>query len=1142
MASSSSSSSSAPQYTGNWKHDVFVCFRGDTRGLFTSHLAGYLHQRKIRVFTDDKLERTEDIDELLSILASSAMSVVIFSKKFAESRWCLNEVAIIAQSMEQFGHRVLPIFYLMNPEDVSEDSGSYSSMIDTIHKPCLEEKRRWMNALKVVANRAGRSSNVINDDYELCKTIVDDVLKILKDMSSRGEFNNLVGMDTRVSKVQQLLPMDTSNSSCIVGLLGMGGLGKTTLAKAWYQILTSPTNRIKHYFVSNVNRSCEALRGVEELVRELYASLLSEGKVCEQDLDVDYRRERLSRLKVVLVLDDVETTQQLEQLLLGEILDPTKLFGPGSIIIITSRNQQVLIQANAKIHTVEGLDSSESLHLFSLHAFKQCSPFDDLMDQSRRVVSYCKGNPLALKVLGGTLFGRNKEYWGSFISGLHNIDPEIHEVLSKSYYALKGEEQRLFMDVACFVRGTSKTKLIKYLATTYVSAPSILEDLIGKSLIFCVPSQDREMIEVHDLLKEMAWNIVNAEPNPSWLKKPSDIRKLFAVPERRQAIESMILDLSKASKMCLGADAFDCMNSLRLLDVFFPFGAAKIQLPDDGLNMLPNELRWLEWIGFPSKCLPATFCPEKLVVLSLRHSKIESCWRGVQQPKLVHLIALNLSYCLNLTAVPDLSGCKKLELLRLKGCKSLVELPSHVQDLDTLIEVDLSECLNLMHLPAKLNSKCLKYVRLAKCPKVTICPEITNSGDLEVLDLDGTPVQELPSAIHKVKNGSLRLCGKYITSFPRISRSLKHFQLSHTTMRALDELLPKFNQLELVGNSQLVIFPNNIWDMVRKELWVEGSPLIASLPDISSPGYDLTGVYLVNCGNLKSLPSGISNLKCLRVIHYIRTAIESLPSSIHLLDQLRVLNLSFGESLESIPDNIHKLAKLFQLSLRGCVKIQSLPELPPNLEVFCVSGCKSLQALPSNTMKLNLPLLRFENCPQLDSKLPDQIVAGFPNCAVMSLRVKSSYTYPGREIPKWFGDQETEDAAIALQQLPENCKKLKGVAFAVVFSVDTSSIPDGYSALVDMKCDGRITDHGAAGKVVASWDCMVGSCIHVPPGRIQDHVFVWLDVKGEPMEVTEEAWYVKYSGHKVSFRFYSHVRSGTTSSFRIKKCGARLIF
>ncbi|CAN1228220.1 Putative disease resistance protein At4g11170 [Linum perenne] len=825
MASSSSSSSSAPQYTGNWKHDVFVCFRGDTRGLFTSHLAGYLHQRKIRVFTDDKLERTEDIDELLSILASSAMSVVIFSKKFAESRWCLNEVAIIAQSMEQFGHRVLPIFYLMNPEDVSEDSGSYSSMIDTIHKPCLEEKRRWMNALKVVANRAGRSSNVINDDYELCKTIVDDVLKILKDMSSRGEFNNLVGMDTRVSKVQQLLPMDTSNSSCIVGLLGMGGLGKTTLAKAWYQILTSPTNRIKHYFVSNVNRSCEALRGVEELVRELYASLLSEGKVCEQDLDVDYRRERLSRLKVVLVLDDVETTQQLEQLLLGEILDPTKLFGPGSIIIITSRNQQVLIQANAKIHTVEGLDSSESLHLFSLHAFKQCSPFDDLMDQSRRVVSYCKGNPLALKVLGGTLFGRNKEYWGSFISGLHNIDPEIHEVLSKSYYALKGEEQRLFMDVACFVRGTSKTKLIKYLATTYVSAPSILEDLIGKSLIF----SDDGMIEVHDLLLEMAWKIIKEKRDPrkrSRLEDPEDICIVLTKEIKADGVmEGLSMDLSKTERLCLKSDAFLGMDLLRWLMFYWPgasFGDKddifKVLLPN-GLDYLPRELRILNWDSFPCTSLPSQFSPRKLVELTIRYSAMEQCWEGVQD--LENLRWVDFTGCINLRQVPDLSKAHNLEVLKLKGCIRLVELPLQIQDLDKLMMLDLRFCENLGLLPPQLDSPLLKIIHLSHCPKLSRLP--SSIGNLRCLV-------------------NLSLIGCYnITTLP-------------STIQELGQLC----KLELSACWNLQSLPDTIHQLAHLiELYLIGCIHIPALPQLPT---SLRLLAADGCWSLQSLPEDITSL------------------------------------------------------------------------------------------------------------------------------------------------------------------------------------------------------------------------------------------------------------------------------------------
>ncbi|CAN1228208.1 Disease resistance-like protein DSC1 [Linum perenne] len=960
MASSSSSSSSAPQYTGNWKHDVFVCFRGDTRGLFTSHLAGYLHQRKIRVFTDDKLERTEDIDELLSILASSAMSVVIFSKKFAESRWCLNEVAIIAQSMEQFGHRVLPIFYLMNPEDVSEDSGSYSSMIDTIHKPCLEEKRRWMNALKVVANRAGRSSNVINDDYELCKTIVDDVLKILKDMSSRGEFNNLVGMDTRVSK------------------------------------------------------------------------------------------------------------------------------------------------------------------LFSLHAFKQCSPFDDLMDQSRRVVSYCKGNPLALKVLGAT----------------------------------------------------------------YVSAPSILEDLIGKSLIFCVPSQDREMIEVHDLLKEMAWNIVNAEPNPSWLKKPSDIRKLFAVPEvsrsspywpnmmqiafeRRQELqadgvmEGLSMDLSKTERLCLKSDAFLGMDLLRWLMFYWPgasFGDKddifKVLLPN-GLDYLPRELRILNWDSFPCTSLPSQFSPRKLVELTIRYSAMEQCWEGVQD--LENLRWVDFTGCINLRQVPDLSKAHNLEVLKLKGCIRLVELPLQIQDLDKLMMLDLRFCENLGLLPPQLDSPLLKIIHLSHCPKLSRCPEITN-GEWQILDLDQTPVTRLPDAVHKVKRANLlSLYGEHVTHFPPFSPSestfLKEFQLSQTSIEDIATTttttttmspvhLPKFGRLELNENSKLASLSSDTWRMVSTELVVRLSPKLHTLPEVEEESSGLTTLELNCCVGLHGLPSSIGNLRCLVNLSLIGCYnITTLPSTIQELGQLCKLELSACWNLQSLPDTIHQLAHLIELYLIGCIHIPALPQLPTSLRLLAADGCWSLQSLPEDITSLNFYQLSFAGCLKLGSQMLSKTADDYLAArATSTFDPKSSYTYPGREIPKWFGDQETEDAAIALQQLPENCKKLKGVAFAVVFSVDTSSIPDGYSALVDMKCDGRITDHGAAGKVVASWDCMVGSCIHVPPGRIQDHVFVWLDVKGEPMEVTEEAWYVKYSGHKVSFRFYSHVRSGTTSSFRIKKCGARLIF
>ncbi|CAN1246359.1 Disease resistance protein RPV1 [Linum grandiflorum] len=878
MASSSYenriSSSSDPPYSGKWEYDVFVCFRGeDTRDNITSQLAGRLREHGLRVFTDDRFERTEPIDNLFSIIA---MSVVIFSKDFAESSYCLDEVATIAGIMRNLGHRVLPVFYKVKPENVSDDSGTYVSIIGTILKPNLEKKKRWIEALEAVAGCAGRTTDEVNDDYELCKTIVDDVLEKLTGLSSSGKFNDLVGMETRIIKVRELLARNdgTSNDTHVIGFWGMGGVGKTTLATTVYQMLTSPTNRIKHHFFASVKAS-----EVEGQVRELYSTLLSENNLSLVDLNVDLRRERLSRLKVVVVLDNVETLQQLEKLLLGY-----------------------------------------------------------------------------------------------------------------------------------------------------------------------------ELLVVHDLLKEMALNIVKEEPNPRRLTDPDDICKLFAVEESKKsrwkmfktkakyvhtknaleggkALEILDLDLSKVEKLCLGAEAFEGMNRLRFLSLFYYLSEehkdSKISLLEDRLDSLPNELRWLRWTRFPLESLPEKFLPEKIVHISLRHSQIKCCWKGVQN--LVHLTILDLSYCLNLRAVPNFSGCKELEFLHLKGCKSLVELPSSVQYLDKLVTLDLSDCSNLKRLPASLNSKFLERVDLSNCPKLALCPEINSSeGVLRELDLEETPLRELPSAVHKVKQGGLlRLCGKHITSFPRISKSLAFLRICHTMITKMDDcssseellLLPRFDRLELVENSQLVSLPNRIWDMVKLGLWVSGSPLIESLPDI------------------------LNHQTSVHTIFFRGIAIKSLPSSIHLLGKLAVLDLAYCESLESIPDNIHELTKLEMLSLVCCTKIQCLPQLlPPELKRIYLDGCKSLQALPSNIGKLNLSRLHIEHCPLLGYKLLDKIAADFYTRAMMCLTVEGGVLYCGSELPKWCSMN-------CEMELPPIAKLAKGIVFGVVVSTD------GTSVWLKMKCD-----------------------------------------------------------------------------------------
>ncbi|XP_050141037.1 disease resistance protein RPP4-like, partial [Malus sylvestris] len=146
------------------------------------------------------------------------------------------------------------------------------------------------------------------------------------------------------------------------------------------------------------------------------------------------------------------------------------------------------------------------------------------------------------------------------------------------------------------------------------------------------------------------------------------------------------------------------------------------------LISLPNSLRYLHWDRYPLKSLPSNFSPENLVELHMPYSRVKHLWK--EDMRLVNLKVINLQYSSDLIEVPNLSRSKKIGHIYLRGCESLVEIPSYFQHLDKLTYLDLGSCKNLRRsmigsLPKSIKQASRLYtLRLIGCKWLQSLPEL----------------------------------------------------------------------------------------------------------------------------------------------------------------------------------------------------------------------------------------------------------------------------------------------------------------------------------------------------------------------------------------------------------------------------------